>query len=212
MSARGGGPRRAGPQDGLPAPAAVAPEAGVSPRARQCTSFEIRSSREDRVPSRKSTSSACAASRRASVDIASLPFRARFRRDRMSTVTSSETNPTFSRSAMIRRQPGSSTSGRSRLKLERSAPRGSSGTGQSRADSRSRLCGRAVTARYASSARVFFDGGSCIAAPSRTTARLPNTETCSNSCLDDSGVFGFAGGPAHARPHKFQRKYPIFPR
>ena len=81
------------------------------------------------------------------------------------------------------------------------------------AHSRSRLCGRAVTARYASSARVFFDGGSCIAAPSRTTARLPKTETCSNSCLDYPGVFGFAvAGLAGARPRKFQRKYPTFPR
>ena len=56
-------------------------------------------------------------------------------------------DPNLIRSAMILVKAGSSTSGRRRVKLQRRAARGSSGTGHNMAHSRARLCGRAVTTR-----------------------------------------------------------------
>src|SRR4030095_13737692 len=93
----------------------------------------------------------------------------------MSTSAPCAANETCSWSATIRVAVPSSRIVRIFVRLQRRAARGSSGPSHSSSHRCARDCGRPVATRYASSARVFFDGGSGTLAPSLATSSLPSS-------------------------------------
>src|SRR5438105_8518211 len=109
----------------------------------------------------------------------SRPFASSASAARRSTTAVPGSMRTRSRSATIRCPPCSSSSGRSRERLQRSAPRGSSGRSQKSEQRCSRVCSRPSMRRYPSSARVFFEGGRSSRSPPRSTLTLPSTRSVS---------------------------------
>ena len=154
------------------------------PRARPRTRPGSRGSRRGRAPRGAPRGTRCASATSSPSGAPSSPAAQRSFSARMSIQAPCASKATLSRGARIRGRSGSSTSARIRLRLHRRAPRGSSATSQRRLHRRSRRWGRPLRARYASSPRVFLEGGRSRRWPPRTISISPRKRSSSAACPD----------------------------